>query len=412
VRPTDHGGLASPLLALGPTLRGWCAALLLTLLVPVAGAQEAVLNLYSARHYQTDEALRTNFTRQTGIRINRIEAREDELLERIRNEGPADPADVFLTVDAARLSKADELGLFAPVRSALLESRIPAHLRTADWFSFSVRARVHPSSTRRCSGASDVRNYEDLAGSQAARQGHARARVRTPRFLSLMSSLIARAWARRRAEEWARGVVANFARPPEAATPTRSVRWLPGECAVTVSNTYFHGADAAVGQAGGPSGPWRRRSASVWPNQAHGRRARRGVAGRRHARPRRTRTRRSVPRNALRFWTARRRLPRRQRRWPAVPAVTVSNPGLEALGRFKADTLPVAVTAPAAAAQRIYDRVAGNRRESASAGARLRSTGVDLQADRPAGVAMGSKPTAAMASAAVEASATRWSDAG
>jgi iron(III) transport system substrate-binding protein len=77
---------------------------------PPVAAQEKVLNLYSARHYQTDEALYTNFTRQTGIKINRIEAKEDELLERIRNEGAKSPADIFLTVDAARLAKADETG--------------------------------------------------------------------------------------------------------------------------------------------------------------------------------------------------------------------------------------------------------------------------------------------------------------
>jgi iron(III) transport system substrate-binding protein len=76
-------------------------------------AQDSVLNLYSARHYQTDEALYANFTRQTGIKINRIEGKEDELLERIRNEGANSPADVFITVDAARLAQADALGLFA-----------------------------------------------------------------------------------------------------------------------------------------------------------------------------------------------------------------------------------------------------------------------------------------------------------
>ena len=115
---------------------------LLALGVAPASAQEKVLNLYSARHYQTDEALYSNFTRQTGIRINRIEAKEDELLERIRNEGANSPADIFLTVDAARLAKADELGLFAPVKSKILEERIPASLRSPDWFAFSIRARV------------------------------------------------------------------------------------------------------------------------------------------------------------------------------------------------------------------------------------------------------------------------------
>ena len=101
-------------------------------------ADEKVLNLYSARHYQTDEALYEGFTRETGIRIKRIEGKDDELLERILNEGAYSPADVLLTVDAARLSAAHELGLFAPVSSPLLDARIPANLRTADWFSFST----------------------------------------------------------------------------------------------------------------------------------------------------------------------------------------------------------------------------------------------------------------------------------
>ena len=119
---------------------------LLTALVSAFGlsatATAAELNIYSARHYQTDEQLYGNFTKQTGIKINRIEAKEDELLERIRTEGANSPADIFVTVDASRLAKADELGIFAPVQSSALEARIPAHLRTANWFSYSTRARV------------------------------------------------------------------------------------------------------------------------------------------------------------------------------------------------------------------------------------------------------------------------------
>ena len=108
-----------------------------------ANAQEKTLNLYSARHYQTDEALYSNFSQKTGIKINRIEGKEDELLERIRNEGANSPADILITVDAARLAKADSLGLFAPVQSKTLEARIPAQLRSANWFAFSTRARLN-----------------------------------------------------------------------------------------------------------------------------------------------------------------------------------------------------------------------------------------------------------------------------
>src|SRR5215470_15066989 len=87
-------------------------------------AEEPVLNLYSSRHYQTDEALYSNFTKQTGIRINRIEAPEDALIERLRNEGAASPADVLVTVDAGRLWRAEQLGLFQAVKSPVLESRV------------------------------------------------------------------------------------------------------------------------------------------------------------------------------------------------------------------------------------------------------------------------------------------------
>ena len=127
-----------------------------------AFAADTELNVYSARHYQTDEALYGEFTKQTGIKINRIEAKEDELLERIRNEGANSPGDVFITVDASRLANADKLGVFAPVKSAVLEERIPAHLRTDNWFSYSTRARIivyNPELVK----AEQVQTYEQLA---------------------------------------------------------------------------------------------------------------------------------------------------------------------------------------------------------------------------------------------------------
>ena len=106
--------------------------------------QDKVLNLYSSRHYQTDEALYTGFTKLTGIKVNRIEAGEDALIERVRNEGARSPADVLVTVDAGRLWRAEQLGLFQPVKSALLDARIPASFREPSglWYGFSLRARV------------------------------------------------------------------------------------------------------------------------------------------------------------------------------------------------------------------------------------------------------------------------------
>src|SRR5688500_7915684 len=113
------------------------AALAASAIASGAIAQDkGVLNLYSSRHYQTDESLYANFTKQTGIRINRIEASEDPLIERLRNEGAASPADVLVTVDAGRLWRAEQLGLFQPVKSTVLESRLASHLRASNeqWF--------------------------------------------------------------------------------------------------------------------------------------------------------------------------------------------------------------------------------------------------------------------------------------
>ena len=228
-----------------------------------ASAEEKVLNLYSARHYQTDEALYTNFTAKTGIKINRIEGKEDELLERIRNEGANSPADVLLTVDAARLAKAHELGLFASVTSKLLEARIPAHLRTEDWFSFSTRGRVIVYRKGSVS-PDDVKSYDDLAkpalkGKLCSRSGS------HPYNLSLGASIIAHQ-GEAKAEEWARGVVANFARTPKGGDTDQIKAVAAGECQVALSNTYY------VARLMRSTKPEEQKMMEkvgvVWPNQA------------------------------------------------------------------------------------------------------------------------------------------------
>ena len=202
-------------------------------------AQEKVLNLYSSRHYQTDDALYANFTRQTGIKVNRIEANEDALLERLKNEGARSPADVLVTVDAGRLWRAEQLGLFQPVSSKALMERIPGELRHPDglWFAFSVRARpifylkgsVDPK---------QIRDYEDLADPKW--KGKVCIRSSSNMYnLSLMSSMIAGAGPVK-AEEWAKGVVANFARSPKGGDTDQLKAVAAGECQVAIANTYYY----------------------------------------------------------------------------------------------------------------------------------------------------------------------------
>ncbi|MBS1159962.1 MAG: extracellular solute-binding protein, family 1 [Proteobacteria bacterium] len=322
-----------------------------TLTLFACTAQAAELNLYSARHYQTDEALYSNFTKQTGIKINRIEGKEDELLERIRNEGANSPADIFITVDAARLAKAHELGLFAPVASPKLESRIPSHLRTEDWFSFSTRARVivYNKATIK---AEDVQNYADLAnpklkGKLCSRSGS------HPYNLSLMSSVIAHL-GEAKAEEWARGMVANFTRAPKGGDTDQIKAVAAGECGVAVSNTYYV---ARLLRSTKPEELKAMEKVGIaWPNQkTSGTHINVSGGGMLKTAPNKA--------AAIQFLEylasdeAQAYFADGNNEWPVVSSARVANPALDALGKFKADPLPVKNLAMyQAKAQIIYDR--------------------------------------------------------
>jgi iron(III) transport system substrate-binding protein len=206
---------------------------------PAMAQTDKVLNLYTARHYQTDEALYAGFTRKTGIKINRIEAGEDALLERLRNEGRNSPADVFVTVDAGRLWRAEQLDLFQPLDSAVLNARIPAQLRTpaGTWFGFSTRARVI-AYNRKTVRPEEVATYEDLAHPRL--KGRICIRASNHVYnLSLMGAMIERL-GEAKAEEWARGVVANLARPPRGGDTDQILGVAAGECDVAVANTYYY----------------------------------------------------------------------------------------------------------------------------------------------------------------------------
>ena len=177
-------------------------------------AQTSSINLYSSRHYNTDDALYTGFTDKTGIGVNLIEGNADELLERILNEGANSPADIFMTVDAGRLWRAVQEEVFAPVRSSALERDIPANLRDPDglWFGFSKRARILIYNKDRVNPA-DLSTYENLADPRW--QGHILIRSSSNIYnQSLIAGMIETNGAAA-TEAWARGLVANFARPPE-----------------------------------------------------------------------------------------------------------------------------------------------------------------------------------------------------
>ena len=202
-----------------------------------AEAQE-VLNLYSSRHYQTDEALYEGFTEKTGIEINRIEGNADALIERIKSEGANSPADVLLTVDAGRIWRAEEAGLLQPVESESLNKAIPANLRHPDglWYGFSTRARlIYYDKSKVKQG--EINSYEDLADPK----WKGRICIRSSSNIynqSLLSSII-EAHGEAAAQKWADAVHDNLARDPVGGD-TDQIRAIgAGECDVAVGNSYY-----------------------------------------------------------------------------------------------------------------------------------------------------------------------------
>ena len=310
-----------------------------------AQAQDKELNLYSARHYQTDEALYANFTKATGIKINRIDADDAGVIARLKAEAAASPADVVLLVDAARLAKAEADGLFQPVKSATLQARIPANLRGADdgngsqWFGFSTRARVVVYDKAKVQRA-DVDTYEELAdpknkGKLCTRSGS------HPYNLSLFGSVLQHDGAVA-TEAWLKGLAGNMAREPKGGDTDQIMAVASGECGVALVNSYYLARLMRSGKAEDKAAM--EKVAVVFPNQqswgTHINIA--GGAVARHAKHRA---------EAVQFLEylasdpAQLYFANGNNEWPAVPSVKVSgNPALEAMGDFKVDNVSVAAS--------------------------------------------------------------------
>lgn len=314
--------------------------------------------MYSARHYQTDEALYENFTKKTGIKINRIEADDSALLERLKNEGKNSPADVILMVDAARLWRAEVDGLFQPVKSKILTSRIPENLRSKDdgngsqWYGFSNRARVIVYNKDKVS-KEDVATYESLAdpknkGKVCTRSGS------HPYMLSLIGSMIERN-GEKATEEWARGVVNNFARPPKGGDTDQIKGVASGECGVALSNSYYY---ARLMRSDKPADKEIvSKTAVAWPNQA-GAGTHVNISGGAVAKNAPHREAAVQFLEYLASDEAQTYFANGNNEWPVVASVDPKNPALKQLGKFKAEKTPISVIGMnQIKAQKILDRV-------------------------------------------------------
>ena len=318
-----------------------------------SAVSQEVLNLYSSRHYDTDERLYSDFEEETGIKINRIEGNADELIARMLAEGANSPADILLTVDTSRLERARNEGLFQSIQSDTLEARIPENLQDENnqWFGFSQRARIFFYDSDEIQDP--PQSYADLADPRF--EGRVCSRSGTNVYSqTLLASLVANL-GEEAAREWAAGVVNNFARDPQGGDTDQLRAIVSGECDIAISNTYYF-ARAIRTDVSGLSDEDLASIGWVFPDQgsfgAHMNISGGGVAT--HA-PNRD--------NAVRFLEY---LTSRQAQeyfsagndeYPAVAGVALS-PSVEALGEFQPDAIDLSdVAEQVGTATRIFNEV-------------------------------------------------------
>lgn len=232
-----------------------------------AAAGKTTIGVYSARHYNTDQALYRRFTEQTGIQVKLLEGKDSALIERLRNEGAASPADVLVLVDAARLRRASAAGLFKPIRSAALERDVPANLRDGQgrWFALTRRVRLLVINPKQVDPAS-VRTYADLA-SPALRGKLCLRDSRSVYNQSLVADqLIQRGPAATAA--WVKGMGANLGQPLFSSDIPLARAVGRGDCGVALVNSYYV-ARMLAGQSGAADQALARKLTVTFPDPAH-----------------------------------------------------------------------------------------------------------------------------------------------
>ncbi len=246
-------------------LFGLVAALLVGGLAPGAGRAEGPeVHVYSFRQEQLIRPLLDAFTQKTGVAVRLVSGKDDALLERLKAEGANSPADVLMTVDAGRLRRAVEAELLQPVSSPELERLVPAHYREPSglWYALSVRARpIMIAKDRVEAGA--LTSYLDLADPRW--KGKICVRSSGSVYNQSMLDAMIEHYGVEKTEAWAKGLVANFARPPSGGDRDQIKAAAVGECDVAIANTYY------LGQMSNSDEPADRDAAGkitvVWPDQ-------------------------------------------------------------------------------------------------------------------------------------------------
>lgn len=205
-----------------------------------SSSSDEVVNVYTHRHYKADDELFSKFTKETGIKVNIVNASADELIQRLETEGEDSKADILITVDAGRLYRAQSKDLLQPIKSKILETNISDKLREKDgyWYGLTYRARIIAYSIDRVN-PDDIQSYEDLADPKWKNKIVIRSSENVYNQ-SLLASIIL-ADGEDSAKEWAEGVGANMARNPKGSDRDQVKAVASGEGDIAVVNTYYIG---------------------------------------------------------------------------------------------------------------------------------------------------------------------------
>ena len=325
---------------------------LLTSLLALPALAGDEVNIYSARKEDLIKPLLDDFSKQTGIKVNLVTGKEEALLQRLQSEGVNTPADVLLTSDAGRLAAAQQAGVLQAIQSASLNQSIPAIYRDPDgyWYGLSVRARPIIYAKDRVK-PEQLSTYEALAGPQW--KGKLCLRSSDSVYnQSLVAGMIAH-HGEATTEAWARGLVANLARPPKGGDRDQIKAVAAGECDLTLANTYYLGGmvnsgDAAEKQAAA-------QVAVFWPDAqttgVHVNVSGAGITAHAHQRDNAVKLLEFLASDDAQRWYA-----EVNSEYPVNPAIPPSAT-LKSWGEFKADTLNVAKLGELnAAAVKLLDR--------------------------------------------------------
>tara|TARA_X000001036_G_scaffold438855_1_gene487866 strand:- start:9040 stop:10065 length:1026 start_codon:yes stop_codon:yes gene_type:complete len=200
------------------------------------------VNIYTSRHYDSDDELYALFTEKTGIQVNVISGKGAALIERIKAEGENSPADIYFTIDAGNLWKVQSEGFFQSISSNKINSIVPENLRgpNNEWIAIAKRARVIFYNPKKIS-KDEIKNlsYEDLSNPK----WKGRIVIRSSNNMynqSLVASLISNNGIEN-TEIWGKGLISNFARKPQGNDRSQIMAIANEEADLAIANSYYIG---------------------------------------------------------------------------------------------------------------------------------------------------------------------------